>query len=48
MKSIGYNTDDYGDFSVNEVNSMFTNKQLDMLLEQREDDVDLKKKKKIY
>jgi len=48
MKSIGYNTDDYSDFSVNEVNSMFTNKQLDMLLEQREDDVDLKKKKKIY
>lgn len=48
MKSIGYNTDDYSDFSINEVNSMFANKQLDMLLEQSEDDVDLKKKKKIY
>jgi DNA-directed RNA polymerase subunit H (RpoH/RPB5) len=48
MYTNGYKIDDYSDFSINEVNSMFTNKQLDMLLEQREDDIDLHRKKKIY
>tara|TARA_B100000963_G_scaffold289835_1_gene259453 strand:- start:846 stop:1472 length:627 start_codon:yes stop_codon:yes gene_type:complete len=29
----GYNTDDYSDFTINELNILFQNKQLDMLLE---------------
>ena len=33
MEKQGYITDEYANFSVNEVNSMFQNKQLDMLLE---------------
>lgn len=33
MKSQGYNTSDYSGFSVNEVNTMKTNNQLDMILE---------------
>jgi DNA-directed RNA polymerase subunit H (RpoH/RPB5) len=41
----GYNTKDYENFSINEVNSMFQSKQLDMLLEQEDDGG---KKKKIY
>jgi len=32
----GYNTDDYTNFSINEVNSMMQNNQMDMLLEKRE------------
>ena len=48
MKKQGYNVDEYDNFSVNDVNSMFQNKQLDMLLEQKEPDAGEKRKKKIY
>ena len=47
MKKQGYNVDEYDNFSVNDVNSMFQNKQLDMLLEQKEADAGEKRKKKI-
>jgi len=33
MESLGYDVKDYENFSINEINSMFQNKQLDMLLE---------------
>ena len=33
MENLGYNVKDYESFSINEINSMFQNKQLDMLLE---------------
>ena len=48
MDKQGYNTDDYSNFSVNEVNSMRINNQLDMLLEKREPDEATKRKNKIY
>uniref|UniRef100_A0A6C0LER0 RNA polymerase subunit H/Rpb5 C-terminal domain-containing protein n=1 Tax=viral metagenome TaxID=1070528 RepID=A0A6C0LER0_9ZZZZ len=48
MDKQGYNTEEYDNFSVNDVNSMFQNKQLDMLLEQKEADPGEKAKKKIY
>lgn len=48
MQKQGYNTEDYENFSVNDVNSMFQNKQLDMLLEKKETDSSEKRKKKIY
>ena len=44
----GYNTYDYEGFSVNEVNTMKVNNQLDMILEKNNEDVDLKRKPKIY
>ena len=44
----GYNTSDYSNFSVNEVNSMKLNNQLDMLLEKTTEDADTGKKPKIY
>jgi len=44
----GYNTSDYEGFSVNEVNTMKVNNQLDMILEKYVQDVDLKRKPKIY
>jgi DNA-directed RNA polymerase subunit H (RpoH/RPB5) len=44
----GYNTSDYSNFSVNEVNSMKLNNQLDMLLEKNTEDADTGKKTKIY
>jgi DNA-directed RNA polymerase subunit H (RpoH/RPB5) len=44
----GYNTSDYEGFSVNEVNTMKVNNQLDMILEKYVEDVDLKRKPKIY
>ena len=37
MKKQGYNTNDYSNFSVSEVNSMKQNNQLDMLLEKNTD-----------
>lgn len=37
MEKQGYNVDEYQNFSVNEVNAMFQNKQLDMLLEKTGD-----------
>ena len=48
MKGSGYNVSDYENFSVNEVNSMYINKQLDMLLEKTEENSTTKKKDKIY
>lgn len=44
MKMQGYNTNDYDGFSVNEVNTMKTNNQLDMILEKEGSD----NKTKIY
>ena len=48
MGKQGYNIEDYGNFSVNEVNSMKQNNQLDMLLEKKEEDPVTKLKNKIY
>ena len=49
MKKQGYNVNDYSNFSINEVNSMKLNNQLDMLLETNDDNVsDESPKKKIY
>lgn len=48
MKRQGYNVDDYDNFSINEVNSMKLNNQLDMLLEKKIEDPVSKKKDKIY
>ena len=49
MKKQGYNVNDYANFSINEVNSMKLNNQLDMLLETSDDNVtDENTKKKIY
>lgn len=44
----GYNTKDYDNFTNSEVNAMFQNKQLDMLLEKNEEDIKTKRKGKIY
>jgi len=49
MGKQGYNIGDYANFSVNEVNSMKQNNQLDMLLETSDDNVTPEtQKKKIY
>jgi DNA-directed RNA polymerase subunit H (RpoH/RPB5) len=49
MQKQGYNVNDYANFSINEVNSMKLNNQLDMLLETSDDKVtDENPKKKIY
>jgi len=49
MEKQGYNTKDYSNFSINDVNSMKQNNQLDMLLETTEEIVTLDNpKKKIY
>ena len=48
MKKQGYIVDDYSNFSVNEVNSMKQNNQLDMLLEMKDEDPVTKRKNKIY
>jgi len=49
MDKQGYNIDDYVNFSINEVNSMKQNNQLDMFLEKKtEDSSNIKRKKKIY
>ena len=48
MTKQGYNTSDYTNFSVSEVNSMKQNNQLDMLLEKNKEDVDTGRKNKIY
>ena len=48
METQGYNIEDYSNFSVNEVNSMKQNNQLDMLLEKKEEDQVTKRKNKIY
>jgi light-regulated signal transduction histidine kinase (bacteriophytochrome) len=48
MEKQGYNVDDYFNFSINEVNSMKQNNQLDMLLEKKEENPTTKRKNKIY
>lgn len=49
MEKQGYNVDDYSHFSINEVNSMKQNNQLDMLLKKKDDDSEtIKRKNKIY
>jgi DNA-directed RNA polymerase subunit H len=48
MQKQDYNVDDYFNFSINEVNSMMQNNQLDMLLEKKEEDIITKRKNKIY
>ena len=48
MQSQGYDVGDYSGFSVNEVNTMKTNNQLDMILEKLDEDPATKTKSKIY
>jgi len=48
MDKQGYNIDDYANFSINEVNSMKQNNQLDILLEKKTEDSDAQRKRKIY
>jgi DNA-directed RNA polymerase subunit H len=48
LEEQGYNINDYSNFSINEVNAMFQNKQLDILLEKKVEEEDTKRKKKIY
>ena len=36
LKSQGYETEDYDEFGINEINSMYQNKQLDMILENKD------------
>jgi len=48
MKRQDYNIEDYDNFSINEVNSMKQNNQLDMLLEKNNEDPISKRKNKIY
>lgn len=48
MDKQGYNTNDYSNFSITEVNSMKQNNQLDILLEKNEVDPVTKRKNKIY
>jgi DNA-directed RNA polymerase subunit H (RpoH/RPB5) len=48
MKMQGYNVGEYDGFSVNEVNTMKLNNQLDMILEKNKEDEDTKIKPKIY
>ena len=48
MESQGYNITDNFEFSINEINAMFTNKQLDMILEKNNENEKTKKKNKIY
>ena len=44
MEKQGYNTNEYNNFSVNEVNAMYQNEQLDMLIEKKgEKETDTKK-----
>jgi DNA-directed RNA polymerase subunit H (RpoH/RPB5) len=48
MKRQNYNVGDYANFSINEVNSMLQNNQLDMLLEKDVEDETTHRKNKIY
>jgi DNA-directed RNA polymerase subunit H (RpoH/RPB5) len=48
MRDIGYNVNDYANFSITELNSMRQNNQLDMLLEKTVVNADTKRKNKIY
>lgn len=48
MKNLDYNVKDYESFTNSEVNAMFQNKQLDILLEKNQEDAKTKRKNKIY
>ena len=48
MEKQDYNTNEYAKFSINEVNSMKQNNQLDMLLEKNTEDPVTKRKQKMY
>jgi len=48
MQNLDYNVKDYENFTNSEVNSMFQNKQLDLLLEKNQEDNKTKRKNKIY
>ena len=48
MQNLDYNVKDYESFTNSEVNSMFQNKQLDLLLEKNQEDSKTKRKNKIY
>ena len=48
MERQGYNVSDYKNFSINEINTMYQNNQLDMLLEKTNEDIKTKRKNKIY
>lgn len=48
MEKQDYNVDDYKNFSINEINTMFQNNQLDMLIEKSKEEEKNKRKNKIY
>jgi len=48
MKTQGFNVTDHEDFSINEINTMYINKQLDMILEKNNENEKTKRKNKIY
>jgi len=48
MEKQGYNVDEYEHFSISDVNLMYQNKQLDMLIEKKEEDKKSKRKQKVY
>jgi len=48
LEKLGYNTEDYTNFSRGEINAKFANNQLDMLLEKKKEDPKTGKKQKIY
>lgn len=48
MEEQNYNINDNFEFSINEINAMFTNKQLDMILEKINENEKTKRKNKIY
>jgi DNA-directed RNA polymerase subunit H len=48
MESQGYDVDEYNNFSINEVNTMFNNKQSDMLLKKKVENESTGKVEKIY
>ena len=49
MEKLGYNVNEYSNFSISEVNSMKQNNQLDMLLETKDEKVNAENpKKKVY
>ena len=48
MRDIGYNVNDYANFSITELNSMRQNNQLDMLLEKNDANPDTKRNNKMY
>jgi len=48
LKNLGYNVEDYTNFSRSEINTKFATNQLDMLLEKKKEDPITGKKQKVY